>query len=186
MSIAAYPEQGILGSSGQNKELEIIEAQLYFADVDVSFFTLFRHAKTSDYLVVAFSTLSALAAGALIPVPAVCLPNTILAHFGSFVLPNDLFRSYLGNCPIPLLVSKTTLLYAQPPASRAHTMRYILSISASAPLLFGLFPLLASHTSALKSPSRSESGTSRRSYARTLVFLTIWALAAWSQLSGRI
>ncbi|KAI1481935.1 P-loop containing nucleoside triphosphate hydrolase protein [Daldinia eschscholtzii] len=50
---------------------DILGAQLHFDDVHVSFFALFRYAKTSHYLIIAISTISALGAGALIPLPAV-------------------------------------------------------------------------------------------------------------------
>ncbi|KAI0377145.1 P-loop containing nucleoside triphosphate hydrolase protein [Hypomontagnella monticulosa] len=68
MSTTEFSEQG---SSRQKNELEIIEAQLHYPDVDVSFFTLFRHVKTRDYPLVVLSTISALAAGAIVPLPAV-------------------------------------------------------------------------------------------------------------------
>ena len=53
-------------------------------------------------------------------------------------LPNELFRFYLGNCPVSLPGPKMMLLHPLAPASRAHTTRYISSILALVLLPFGL------------------------------------------------
>ncbi|KAI1802055.1 P-loop containing nucleoside triphosphate hydrolase protein [Daldinia bambusicola] len=71
MPTTVRPERGSLESHRHNKEAKIVEAQLHFDDVHVSFFSLFRYAKASHCLIVAISTISALGAGALIPLPAV-------------------------------------------------------------------------------------------------------------------
>lgn len=73
MPVAPCPEKGLLWSVDPMKEKEIIERQLHFADIDVSFFRLFRYATASDYLVIAISSLSAMVAGAIIPLAPVRL-----------------------------------------------------------------------------------------------------------------
>ncbi|KAJ6780300.1 hypothetical protein PWT90_11007 [Aphanocladium album] len=64
-------DNGTPPSVERDEEQEIIQRQLRFEEVDSSFFTLFRYATASDWLVIAISTVSALVAGALVPLPAV-------------------------------------------------------------------------------------------------------------------
>ncbi|KAK6957559.1 hypothetical protein Daesc_000346 [Daldinia eschscholtzii] len=71
MPMAASLERGPPECDDHNRVADIIEAQLHLDDVHASFFALFRYAKTSHYLIIAISTISALGAGALIPLPAV-------------------------------------------------------------------------------------------------------------------
>jgi len=72
MSASSSPdEKGLPSSSRQDEEAEIVERQLHFPDVKASFFTLFRYATASDFVVIAISTVCALVAGALIPLPSV-------------------------------------------------------------------------------------------------------------------
>ena len=65
------PENGLSGVSRQDEELEIIQRQLRFPEIKASFFTLFRYATVGDYVIIAISTVCALAAGAILPIPPV-------------------------------------------------------------------------------------------------------------------
>ncbi|KAB8290415.1 hypothetical protein EYC80_010847 [Monilinia laxa] len=56
-----------------HEDAEIIQRQLHFPDVKVSFFTLFRFATANDLIVIAISTCCALIAGATIPLPPIIL-----------------------------------------------------------------------------------------------------------------
>lgn len=59
-------------------EAEILLRQTYFPEVKVSFFSLFQYATMGDLVIIAISTMSALAAGAIIPLPTV--PDLLLFH----------------------------------------------------------------------------------------------------------
>lgn len=54
-----------------DEELEILQRQLRFPEIKTSFLTLFRYATAGDFFVIAISTLSALAAGSILPIPPV-------------------------------------------------------------------------------------------------------------------
>ncbi|KAA8575941.1 hypothetical protein EYC84_006106 [Monilinia fructicola] len=56
-----------------HEDAEIIQRQLHFPDVKVSFFTLFRFATANDLIIIAISTFCALIAGATIPLPPIIL-----------------------------------------------------------------------------------------------------------------
>ena len=68
-------EKGFSSSMRQEQEVESIHRQIQFPDVKVSFFTLFQYATPGDLFVVAISTVCALAAGALVPLPLVQQQN---------------------------------------------------------------------------------------------------------------
>lgn len=54
-----------------DEEEKIIQRQLQFPDTKVTFFTLFRYSSRTEIVVILISTICALAAGAIIPLPPV-------------------------------------------------------------------------------------------------------------------
>jgi hypothetical protein len=66
-------EKGVPISLKQD-EVANLQQQLLFADVNVSFLSLFRYATKSELVIIAISTVFALAAGAIAPLPPVSIP----------------------------------------------------------------------------------------------------------------
>ncbi|KAJ5312435.1 Multidrug resistance protein sirA [Penicillium antarcticum] len=64
-------EKELTGASTAEEELDIIHRQLHVPTVNASFFSLFAYATTRDLGIIAVSTLCALAAGAIIPLPPI-------------------------------------------------------------------------------------------------------------------
>jgi hypothetical protein len=64
-------ENRLSSVSRRDEELEIIQRQLRFPEIKASFFTLFRYATAGDFIIIAISTVCALAAGSILPIPPV-------------------------------------------------------------------------------------------------------------------
>ena len=62
-----------LPNPSQQDDVENLQQQLAFPHVKVSFFSLFRHATRNEVVIIAISTVLALAAGAIVPLPPVLI-----------------------------------------------------------------------------------------------------------------